>query len=114
MKRRITDEDIDRLLRAAPRRLPADSAERLLARLARERAPARRWWWLMLPVAAAASVALWWSPAPVPKAGPRDLDTLLALDESLAPGAALLDPVNRELCAELPLAENLFPPETRP
>ena len=114
MKRRIADEDIDRLLRATPREVPADGPDRLMARLAREPAPARRWWWVALPTAAAASLALWFSLIPEPAAGPRDLELLLALEESLAPGAALLDPVNRELCAALPL-EDFHPiPEKRP
>lgn len=54
-----------------------DWQARVHARIARERAPRRRWWWLALPVAAAAALALWVTrPSPV----------TLGLDVQVLPG----------------------------
>lgn len=117
MKRRITDEDLDRLIRAQPRHVPADLAHRLAQRLAaeprRNRQP-RRWWWAALPLAAAAGFALWFRPATHPTPDIEDIETLFALDDSLTPGTALLDPINRELCAQLPIDSLNLPMEDQP
>ncbi|MBX3737459.1 MAG: hypothetical protein KF715_12250 [Candidatus Didemnitutus sp.] len=107
MKRPVTDEELDRLLAARLRNHPAGFADRVAGRIEAERAVrprrTRRWVWYLLPALAAAGFALVFAPRHEAVAAP-DFETLLALDESLAPARPLLDPLNRELCTELPVA----------
>lgn len=107
MKHRISDEDLDRLLAARVREWPADFPQRVATRIAEETAgprPRRQWVWYLLPALAAAGFAVLLTTVhETPAATPEDFETLFALEDSLAPARPLLDPVNRELCAELPL-----------
>lgn len=108
MKRPVTDEELDRLLAAPLRDQPAGFADRVTARIEAARSAehprrARRWVWYLLPALAAAGFALVFAPRHEAPAA-ADFETLLALDESLAPARPLLDPLNRELCTELPVA----------
>lgn len=115
MKRHISDDDIDQLLKAQPQ----DSTPGLDARLEAlaqnlepsPRATARpllRWLAWSAPVAAAAALLLWMQ---LPNARPvPDYEQLLALDDDLAAATALLDPENRELCLDLPANPDPFQP----
>jgi len=108
MKRPVTDEELDRLLAARLRHQSAEFAERVAARIEAARSGERlrragRWVWYLLPALAAAGFALVFAPRHETVAE-ADFETLLALDESLAPARPLLDPLNRELCRELPVA----------
>lgn len=109
MKHRITDEDIDRLLAARLRELSPGWERRVEEQLRAQRAGAaatraHRRWWYAASLAVAAGLALMVGPALSPPPVPGDYETLFALEDSLAPAEALLDPTNRELCAELPLS----------
>lgn len=110
MKRRITDEELDRLLAAPLREGSPRLAERVLARVAEPAAvPARgrRWIWYLVPALAAAGFAVLMTTSSEPTRDTADFEALFALEESLAPAAALLDPLNRELCTEMPVETNL-------
>jgi len=103
MKPRLTDEDLDRLLAAPVRQVPPGLAERVASRLAADPGRRRAWTWYLVPALAAAGFALLVTAHRTPAPAAADYETLFALEDSLAPAGPLLDPLNRELCAEIPV-----------